>query len=82
MLRRARHLAPEQENNFTINRQEQLTKVYDNLTGALYGVASGVGFITLIVGGIGIMNIMLVSVRERPGRSACVERWARASGPS
>jgi putative ABC transport system permease protein len=65
VLRRARHLAPEQENNFTINRQEQLTKVYDNLTGALYGVASGVGFITLIVGGIGIMNIMLVSVRER-----------------
>ena len=40
-------------------------KVYNQLTGALYGVAVGVGLITLIVGGIGIMNIMLVSVRER-----------------
>ncbi|HEY4632322.1 MAG TPA: FtsX-like permease family protein, partial [Candidatus Limnocylindrales bacterium] len=40
-------------------------RVYRQLTGALYGVAVGVGLITLVVGGIGIMNIMLVSVRER-----------------
>jgi putative ABC transport system permease protein len=65
VLRRSRHLSPEAEENFAINRQDQLTKVYNNLTGALYGVATGVGLITLIVGGIGIMNIMLVSVRER-----------------
>jgi putative ABC transport system permease protein len=65
ILRRSRSLGPAQDDNFTINRQEQLTRVYDNLTSALYGVATGVGLITLIVGGIGIMNIMLVSVRER-----------------
>jgi putative ABC transport system permease protein len=65
LLRRERGLAPEQPDNFSINRQEQFAKLYDQLTGTLYAVAFGVGLITLIVGGIGIMNIMLVSVRER-----------------
>jgi putative ABC transport system permease protein len=65
ILRRVRQVSPEKPDDFTLNRQEQLTKLYNQLTGALYGVAVGVGLITLIVGGIGIMNIMLVSVRER-----------------
>ena len=65
ILRRERGLPPQAEDNFSINRQEQLAKIYDQLTGALYAVALGIGFITLVVGGIGIMNIMLVSVRER-----------------
>jgi putative ABC transport system permease protein len=64
-LRRARSIAPEKESDFSINRPEQLANTYAQLTGALYGVALGVGFITLLVGGIGIMNVMLVSVRER-----------------
>ena len=38
---------------------------FSTCVGALYGVAVGVGLITLVVGGIGIMNIMLVSVHER-----------------
>jgi len=42
-----------------------MLRVYNQLTGALYGVAIGVGLLTLVVGGIGIMNIMLVSVTER-----------------
>ena len=65
ILRRAREVAPGKPDDFEINRQEQLMKVYEQLTGALYGVAIAVGLITLIVGGIGIMNIMLVSVHER-----------------
>jgi putative ABC transport system permease protein len=65
ILRQARKVPPEKKDDFAINRQDQLLKVYDQLTGALYGVAVGVGLITLIVGGIGIMNIMLVSVTER-----------------
>jgi len=65
ILRRARAVAPGQADDFTLNRQEQFLRVYRGLTGALYGVAIGVGVITLVVGGIGIMNIMLVSVRER-----------------
>ena len=65
ILRQARKVPPEKKDDFAINRQDQLLKVYNQLTGALYGVAVGVGLITLIVGGIGIMNIMLVSVTER-----------------
>ena len=65
IMRRLRGTPADQPDDFSINRPEQLAKTYEQLTGALYGVAVGVGFITLLVGGIGIMNIMLVSVRER-----------------
>ena len=65
ILRRVRSTPPEKPDDFAINRPEQLAKAYNEITGALYGVAVGVGLITLLVGGIGIMNIMLVSVRER-----------------
>jgi putative ABC transport system permease protein len=65
ILRRARSVPPGQPDDFSVNRTEQLAETYHQLTGALYGVAIGVGLITLLVGGIGIMNIMLVSVRER-----------------
>ena len=65
ILRRARNVPAGQPDDFSINRTEQLAETYHQLTGALYGVAVGVGLITLLVGGIGIMNIMLVSVRER-----------------
>jgi putative ABC transport system permease protein len=65
ILRRIRGTPPEAPDDFTINRPEMLAQTYKQLTGALYGVAMGVGLITLLVGGIGIMNIMLVSVRER-----------------
>jgi putative ABC transport system permease protein len=65
ILRRVRRVPPEKADDFALNRQEQFLRVYRQLTGALYGVAIGVGAITLVVGGIGIMNIMLVSVTER-----------------
>jgi putative ABC transport system permease protein len=65
IVRRVRGTPPGVPDDFSINRPEQLAQTYEQLTGALYGVALGVGFITMLVGGIGIMNIMLVSVRER-----------------
>jgi putative ABC transport system permease protein len=65
ILRRARQTPADKPDDFAINKPEQLASTYEQLTGALYGVALGIGFITLLVGGIGIMNIMLVSVRER-----------------
>ncbi|MCP3136979.1 ABC transporter permease [Pyxidicoccus xibeiensis] len=65
VLRRERSTPPGTPDDFAINRPEQLANMYAQLTGALYGAATGVGLITLLVGGIGIMNIMLVSVRER-----------------
>ena len=65
ILRRARNVPPDKPDDFSVFKAEQLADTYRSLTGALYGVAVAVGIITLIVGGIGIMNIMLVSVRER-----------------
>ena len=65
IMRRVRSVPPGQPDDFSVNRSEQLADTYRQLTSALYGVALGVGLITLLVGGIGIMNIMLVSVRER-----------------
>jgi putative ABC transport system permease protein len=65
IMRRVRTVPPGEPEDFSVNRTEQLADTYRQLTGALYGVAMGVGLITLLVGGIGIMNIMLVSVRER-----------------
>jgi putative ABC transport system permease protein len=65
IMRRARQTPAGTPDDFNLNRPDQLANTYEQLTGALFGVAVGIGFITLLVGGIGIMNIMLVSVRER-----------------
>jgi putative ABC transport system permease protein len=65
IMRRVRSVPPGEPDDFSVNRTQQLADTYQKLTSALYGVAVGVGLITLLVGGIGIMNIMLVSVRER-----------------
>jgi len=65
IMRRIRGLVASEENNFSINKQSMLMETYNNLTAALKAVAIGVGSISLLVGGIGIMNILLVSVTER-----------------
>jgi len=65
ILRRARKLGPTDADDFAINQQSTLTNLYNSLTAGLWAVAIGVGSISLLVGGIGIMNIMLVSVTER-----------------
>ena len=53
IMRRARNVPVGQPDDFSINRTEQLAETYRQLTGALYGVAVGVGLITLLVGGLG-----------------------------
>jgi len=65
LMRISRKLKPHEEDNFSINQQEALTEMYNKLTGGLYTAAIGIGVLSLLVGGIGIMNIMLVSVAER-----------------
>jgi putative ABC transport system permease protein len=65
VLRRSRGLGPEQRDTFSINRQSELVKIFQEETQALFGVAIAIGLITLLVGGIGVMNIMLVAVTER-----------------
>jgi putative ABC transport system permease protein len=64
-LRVRRGLRPQQDDNFSLNQQEMMVAVYKKLTGSLYATAVGLGIVTLIVAGVGIMNIMLVAVAER-----------------
>lgn len=65
VMRRIRKLSPGIEDNFSINQQNMLTDLYKKITGTSYLVIFIIGAISLVVGGIGIMNIMLVSVTER-----------------
>jgi putative ABC transport system permease protein len=65
ILRRVRKVAPGEDDDFAINQQDQLTDLYKQLTGTLFGIVFVIGGISLVVGGIGITNIMLVSVTER-----------------
>ncbi|MEB3214243.1 MAG: ABC transporter permease [Leptolyngbyaceae bacterium] len=53
------------EDDFTINSQQDLLEVTGTITNALTIMLAAIAGISLLVGGIGIMNIMLVSVRER-----------------
>ena len=63
-LLRLRHKIAD-ENDFTVRTQKDALKVVGNVTGALTIMLAAIAGISLFVGGVGIMNIMLVSVRER-----------------
>jgi len=65
VLRRRHGLKPGQPNDFIIQRQDQMLKEFEKLRNAASGVLAGIVGISLLVGGIGIMNMMLVSVTER-----------------
>ncbi|MBI4364252.1 MAG: ABC transporter permease, partial [Candidatus Latescibacteria bacterium] len=65
VLRRQRRLGYRQADNFAIFTDESLVNIYNQITGAFYLVMILISSIGLLVGGIGVMNIMLVSVTER-----------------
>jgi putative ABC transport system permease protein len=65
ILRRAHHLGKDELNDFTVNSQTQILDMVGTITGIFTIVISSIAGISLLVGGIGIMNIMLVSVTER-----------------
>ncbi len=65
-IMRARHkLSADAEDDFSILSQETLVSAASDITGILTAFLGGIAGISLLVGGIGIMNIMLVSVTER-----------------
>ncbi len=64
-LRRKRHVRHNAENDFEITSPDFLSSLWDQLTGALVLLTGIISSIGLLVGGIGVMNIMLISVTER-----------------
>jgi putative ABC transport system permease protein len=65
ILRRRRRVPLDAPDNFGISSQDSLLDVYNQLTGATALVLTSISFVALMIGGIGVMNIMLVSVTER-----------------
>ncbi|MGB2981530.1 MAG: ABC transporter permease [Candidatus Zixiibacteriota bacterium] len=65
VMRIRRGLAADKPNNFAIATQDDLMDMYRNITKAIYMVMVVISSIGLLVGGVGVMNIMLVSVTER-----------------
>jgi len=65
LLRTMRGLGPTEENNFAIIRSEQLIDLFNQLTGVFFIVMLALSSVGLLVGGVGVIGIMLISVTER-----------------
>ncbi len=66
-MRRIRRVPPKSDDDFDIIASDFLSTLWDQLTGALVILTGVISSIGLLVGGIGVMNIMLISVTERTG---------------
>ena len=64
-MRKIRKLRPAEEENFSINKLDSLLGAFNSIVGAVIGIGLLITSIALFVGGIGVMNIMFVSVTER-----------------
>jgi putative ABC transport system permease protein len=65
VLRRIRQVGPGAPDDFSINQQEQFVEMFHRVAGTIAGIGLFITGLSLFVGGIGIMNIMFVSVAER-----------------
>jgi putative ABC transport system permease protein len=65
ILRHRRHILPGEEDDFGVRDPREVQALLETVTRILTSLLAGVAAISLLVGGIGIMNIMLVSVTER-----------------
>jgi putative ABC transport system permease protein len=67
LLRRRRRIAPEASDNFAIFASNQMLDIWTQASSGISLLLVGVASLGLLIGGIGVMNIMLVSVTERTG---------------
>ena len=65
ILRETRRIAPDADNNFDIRDMTQIADAMASATTTMTGMLGAIAGVSLLVGGIGVMNIMLVSVTER-----------------
>ncbi len=65
LMRERRHISSGQTDNFSVMDMKEFASSLSSITGALTALLGGIAAVSLLVGGIGIMNIMLVSVTER-----------------
>jgi putative ABC transport system permease protein len=65
VLRQRRNVPFNKPNDFAVFAQDTMVDLYNQITGAAYMVMIIISSIGLLVGGIGVMNIMLVSAKER-----------------
>jgi len=65
IMRSRRHLRPNQDNNFTLETSEGVLEFWGKISRVLFAALPGLVSVSLVVGGIVIMNIMLMSVAER-----------------
>ncbi len=64
-LRRSRGLRPGQENNFSLVTQDAILSIWTKLTAVFFAVMIGLSSVGLMVGGVGVVAIMMISVTER-----------------
>ena len=65
LLRQRHHIAPGQEDDFNVRRPDEMLKAQIETSRTLEALLVSIALISLLVGGIGVMNVMLVSVTER-----------------
>jgi putative ABC transport system permease protein len=65
LLRQRHRITPDREDDFVVRTQEEILEAADSTSQTMRVLLAGIACVSLLVGGIGIMNIMLVSVTER-----------------